>query len=192
MMEYKYITKNNIKDCQNYMYSEFSGWDFLDAYFKSRNNADVIEDPEEQNKVLKKYFGEQHGELFEMLAKVYIQMGEDFNSQQKKINQYLKTFEVRKLIYNQYVENNGKLKPIEECGNEYFHNYIALATILNEAYNRTKNLKYLSCLLKIDDTLLSVKEKIDISSWRVVTIILNNEVGHIKELIDNKRGEGKL
>lgn len=42
-MNYKYITENNLENKQNYMYSEYGGQDFVDAYIESRKNAMKLE-----------------------------------------------------------------------------------------------------------------------------------------------------
>lgn len=73
------------------------------------------------------------------------------------VNAYTKSFEVRKRIYTSYDDN---FKPSPDAGFEDYDNYLLFAEYLLLVYKQTGCLKYFNCLLKVDDTLLSVWGKL--------------------------------
>lgn len=72
------------------------------------------------------------------------------------VNAYTKSFEVRKRIYTEY---NADWKPLCGAGFEEYESYLVFAECLLSAYRLTKCLKYFNCLLKLDDTLISVQNR---------------------------------
>lgn len=162
-MSYKYITSNNLFDKQNYMYSEYKGMEFLRDFLDSRQtfiNMDI-----EQNDYTK-LGQEQHGKTNEMLKRLLDIVKENGIDLETKhlIDMFVKTFEVRKRIYNKYDVN---WKPIGDIGFEDYENYIVLSEILGITYESTKCLKYFSCMLKVDDTLLSIADVRNLSMEQI-------------------------
>lgn len=161
-MAYKYITDNNLYDKQTYMYSEYGGIDFLEEYLLSRRiylgkaRYDTLECHDCE------YTGFIDGlsQVKQDFVKIRdgFRGGECEDSIMELINAYTKTFEVRKRIYNEYVSN---WKPSVNAGFEDYEAYLLFAECLILSYKYTKCLKYFSCLLKVDDTLLSIQSKLD-------------------------------
>ena len=93
----------------------------------------------------------------------------------------MKTFEVRKRIYTAYDAN---WVPMTTDRTDYV-NYILLAKVLIGMYKKTSCLKYVNCLLKIDDTLLSIKDSMPLSCQLELQGVLTEELG-IYENLRNK------
>lgn len=152
-MSYKYITDNNLYEKQNYMYSEFSGTEFLTDYINSRKR--YLNCVEHRNISALEYHCATGQKLQSILDK--LKSGQAEHETIDLVNSYTKSFEVRKRIYTDY-DNN--FKPSDDAGFEDYDNYLLLAECLLSVYRQTGCLKYFNCLLKVDDTLLSVWEKL--------------------------------
>lgn len=152
-MSYKYITGNNLYEKQNYMYSEFGGTEFLADYLNSRKR--YLNSVGHRDIAVIEYHSATGQKLLSILDG--LKSGQAVRETIDLINAYTKSFEVRKRIYTNY-DNN--FKPSADAGFEDFDNYLLLAECLVLAYRQTGCLKYFNCLLKVDDTLLSVWEKL--------------------------------
>ncbi len=163
-MEYVYVTDNNLEDKQKYNYSQYGGEEFLDAYITSRENA--IKSIEACYCIHQTYT-----ELKEI--------SENFNDDEivtleikELMDSYVKNFEVRKRLYQAYDEY---WKPVSDKY-EDFNCYILFAKTLEQMYEKTKNLKYLSCLMKVDDTLISLVHVMPMSCNQELSIVLTKEI----------------
>ncbi|MBR1598179.1 MAG: hypothetical protein IJ661_04590 [Lachnospiraceae bacterium] len=173
-MLYKYITDNNLEEKQNYMYSEYGGREFLDAYKESRDSF-LLE--------IKACDTDVHVTYIELMRlDSELNKKELWDNNRLILNDYIKTFEVRKRLYSEY---NLNWKP---CNNATYDNvelYIVLAQCLVKGYSLSKSAKYLSCLLKLDDTLISIKEKLTDRQKAVLSDIIVYEMQETKKL-ENK------
>ncbi len=167
-MSYKYITENNLEEKQNYMYSEYGGNAFLEEYQDSRKAA-IINTGEEDT----------DGKLYDLLLNVpSLQHDKDLKFSLDKLVQ---SFEVRKRVYDR---TDLLWKPVDKNAGGYktVENYILFGEILVQAYLMTKNLKYFNCLLKLDDTLISMKSRLDANQKRKLSSILKKEQLFYEEL----------
>ncbi len=191
MIEYKYNQGDLLNNPQNYNFTEFGNWDFLNAFKKSRNkflissniSSDLFEnlfklmipnthidytfhDKIETEKYLKIILMEIHQNSF-------------FNYDH--IDIFVKKFELTKKLFEKY---NKIFIPISEnCFN--LTNYILLSFICLLCYKQEKNLKYLNTSLKLNDTLtnqISKNHKYLIPLEYLIKIELN----FIDELIEEK------
>ncbi len=153
-MAYEYVTENNLYEKQTYMYSEYRGTDFLKDYLASRCNYmdagkstgdDILSCEEISDDLVWR-------ELTEILRK--LKTGDYSVEVTDTVNAYTKSFEVRKRLYSRY---DDQWKPVEGAGFENYQSYLLFADCLLHMYRHTKCLKYFSCLLKVNDTLLSVQ-----------------------------------
>lgn len=186
-MDYKYITKNNLENKQNYMYSDYNGKDFLYAYIETREKFINIK----YNclyKDLNKYCKQELGDTFSELAQLLINIennDKDINEVCIIIDKYVKSFEVKKLLFSQYLQ--GTMKSVDGAEYTIYDNYIIFALILIKLYGKTKRLKYLNCVLKVDDTLLSINEILNMQQKYYLNVILNKELEIINNLYEEKR-----
>lgn len=100
------------------------------------------------------------------------------------VNAYTKSFEVRKRIYTNY-DNN--FKPSDDAGFEDYDNYLLFAECLLLVYRQTGCLKYFNCLLKVDDTLLSVWEKLRKYQKKYMSRIIRHELECFYQLVDENK-----
>lgn len=181
-MPYKYITRNNLYNKQSYMYSEYGGVNFLKEYIKSRQ---VIL---KQNIEEKKYSNSKcykHENTYNELHEVYKKLKDNGVNKEilKKIYGYNKSFEVRKRLYDAYDSN---WKPVEGAGFEDYDNYLLLAEILGIVYEQTQCLKWFNCMLKIDDTLLSLVEELSVEQLLHLKSCIEIELISFSKLLETQ------
>lgn len=154
-MAYEYITDNNLYEKQTYMYSEYRGKDFLRDYLASRYQYMVaVKNTDESTLSCAEASDDAvQQDLSDILLK--LKTGDHSTEVINIINAYTKSFEVRKRIYSCY---DDQWKPVENADFENYQSYLLFADCLLHMYQHNKCLKYFSCLLKVDDTLLSVQD----------------------------------
>lgn len=184
-MNYKYITEDNLENKQTYMYSSYGGVEFLKAYFSSRQNLSDRNEMEEIQEKLNNEDGDIGTEVRRELDYIWqqIQVGKE----QKilfRLNEYVKSFEVRKRIYTKYLIT---WKPEENARYNDYESYLILAECLIGAYKYTDCLKYLSCLLKLDDTLLSIRSRLTKGQQEHLNSIVKQETSFV-QLLCEKNG----
>lgn len=146
-MEYRYITEDNLIHKQNYMYSEFGGTSFLDSYINSRDRY-INNTPMD---TCNNHF--TYRDLYRILE---LLKDDEYESARVILDAYVKRFEVSKRLYSKY---NEKWKEIDSSSYVELDLYLVLAECCLSAYRVSNCSKYYSCLLKIDDTLLSVSNR---------------------------------
>lgn len=179
-MSYKYITDNNLYEKQTYMYSEFGGTEFLSDYINSRKKYSNSVSP--RDITVNEYHCETGQKLLSVLDK--LKSGQAERETIDMINSYTKSFEVRKRIYTNY-DNN--FKPSDDAGFEDYDNYLLLAECLLLVYRQTGCLKYFNCLLKVDDTLLSVWEKLQEYQRDYMSYIICQELDCFYQLTNENK-----
>ena len=173
-MLYKYITVNNLIDKQNYMYSEYGGSDFLNEYrqIRERGIAGLKNQESWKEKIHVSY-----DELCQI--RKWCQGGKAGEAKEA-FDLYLKAFEVRKRLYTEY---DNLWKPVENAGYENYETYLVFAECLIVMYRQTRCMKYLSCLLKCNDTMLSVCRKFTNRQKGLLADILKGEVEIYDEIV---------
>lgn len=189
-MKYQYITEDNLEIRQTYMYAMYGGKEFLTAYLNSRQtflrNVYVNENGIHMylEKMLKKYENVSRKKtIVSLLALAYAENVTDAEYK-KQIDRYIKRFEVHKLLFEEYDAETGK--PLQGSEHRFFDNYLMLAVAVEKSYVGTANLKYLSGLLKLNDTLLSLNNEMDQEQQSVLRFLVRKEVCHVKALADAK------
>lgn len=154
-MAYEYVTDNNLYEKQTYMYSEYRGMDFLRDYRASRcQYMDAIKGTDESTLPCMEASDDAvQKDLSDILQK--LKAGDYSTEVIYTMNAYTKSFEVRKRIYSCYDDN---WKPVKNADFDNYKSYLLFADCLLNIYQYNKCLKYFSCLLKVDDTLLSVQD----------------------------------
>lgn len=175
-MKYKYITANNLMDRQTYMYSDCNDPEFWTSYLESRNDFISNQAPTSASHICK------NDDTFRKLEMLYKQIKSFGLSKDSKIavNCFVKSFEVRKRIYSSY---DSEQKPYENALYNNYDNYLLFAEILVITFQSTQNLKYLSCLLKLDDTLLSIVHFLDNTQIIQLKQIIQQELNFILQLM---------
>ena len=178
MDAYKYVTNNNLEQRQNYMYSEYGGEDFLVLYKKNRESYlkyCLIDD---------NLGGTDHITIIE-LHEVKKLIANGFMGKAKdSLDNYIKKFEVSKRLYTEY---NYDWKIKEDSEYEEIDPYLLLSECCLLAYKDSGCLKYYSCLLKLNDTLISVQNRMTLFQKMLLKEIIVNELDEFDKLA-NKVG----
>ena len=184
-MTYQYTKRDLLKIPQKYQQSQFEGKEFLDSYFKNR--TEVIEKTNCSDKTLESIENELKKIAISSkndLEKIFIKIIYDKNTNEKLSNNkiidiFLKKFEIKKRVMEEYDSNNK-----EKSDNFYYlRNYLLISVLCCLRYRETKNLKFLNTILKINDTLISQFFKInEILNLEILSIILRMEIDFITEL----------
>lgn len=184
-MAYKYITDNNLYQTQDYMYSEYGGVDFIREYISSRRT--YLESPKGAGNAesRKKESNAVREELRDILKNLKSSAYDE--EVICSVDVYAKRFEIRKKIYTKYDRNK---KPFLDAGFEDYESYLLLADCLLFVYRKKRCLKYFSCLLKIDDTLLSMQDKLGEEEREYLRKIIRQELD-IFYLLAQENGIGK-
>ena len=191
MIDYKYNQGDLLNNPQNYNFTKFGNWDFLNAFKKSRNK--FSRDSDMSSDLLQNFFkllipnldidNNLHDkiETDKYLKIILIDIFQKNLFNYNHIDIFVKKFELTKKLFEKY---NEKFIPISKnCFN--LINYILLSFICLLCYKQEKNLKYLNTSLKLNDTLtnqISKNHKYLIPLEYLIKIELN----FIDELIEEK------
>ena len=177
-MLYNYVTVNNLEMRQNYMYSEYGGMDFLSEYVSVRNKYIAnLEKVFEDIKTTSLNLSHTGYRLKVLLQKILEHSyGEE---EDRELNFFIKAFEIRKRIHDEYV--NGK--PKENDSYMTVDNYILFAECLLAVYRDRGCLKEFSCLLKTTDTLLSIDNLLDWIQKERLGKVLEEELSECYKLL---------
>ena len=194
MTEYIYTQEDRLKFPHKYMYSEFHGVEFLNAYLadrllKSQCSSFLSNDPiyilktscrswasslQIESDIKDGIFILNTAKLLtEILSKLLL----DEISIGDRFNLLIKRFEVSKRIYEFYDKNiikgNGSYTLLD--------NYLLFSLVLCLNYRSTSNFQYLSTLLKVNDLMLSIVKTINlnISQEKMLSIIVAYEVYNV-------------
>ena len=182
-MAYKYITENNLYHKQTYMYSEYGGVGFLKEYTDSRRKYLKRQEGLKDTITESDWTWDKSSNVIQDLLRIKETLKTD--KQKRKaidlMNAYTKSFEVRKRVYGRY---DNAWKPIRNTEFEDYEAYLLFAECLAISYQCTKCLKYFSCLLKVDDTLLSVQDKLNISLKKALYNIIKSELDIFYQLTE--------
>lgn len=201
---YRYVTEDNRVKKQNYMYSSYHGIDFIKEYRSVRlQSIDKIKGYILKNSscdapVQQDLFFSMKGDIYRsenennniifLLEEVIAQIQENgFSSLSKKfidrINLLIKSFEVRKRIYDRY---DNSFVPVNGANFLDVLPYALFGFLLGLICMETMNLKYLNTYLKVNDTLISIIEKMDLHHLKLAHYSLCTEVLVVDKLLEQK------
>ncbi|UJF33211.1 hypothetical protein [Paenibacillus hexagrammi] len=196
-MVYVYVTEDNLKYPQKYMYSAYEGIHFLQVYIQNREAA--IEKigqltnskfhVNEQLEYIKNRYASSAGLtvspdaplLANLSVSLLVILDQDCEAEGNVgwLDGLIKSFEVRKRLYAGYDE---KFKPVSD----QYHDlelYAQFSCLLALHYKCNQNLRYLNVLLKVNDTLISQLPRIgDPDLLNMVRLALTMEKSFIEDL----------
>ena len=191
-MEYEYTETDRINAPHTYMYTKYHGKDFLNVYFFNRGK--FLEEFAQQSDYIHQalnYFNnpgnfldseqDKQSTNYHLTCLIrHILDDRSKNDVYKKISAYTKKYEVSKKLYGTY---DTDLKPI--CDDyETIEPYILLAAACGLYYSKHGNMKFLNCLLKLGDTIVSCKDKIKNSKLKqVAAIAVGLELTLVRQLM---------
>ncbi len=172
------------------MYSEYSGIKFLKDYVSSRQkylNQRRVDESQIKDNCIQTYsrgteaLSDTMKDLLELRNQ--LRAGHVDVYVKERVNAYTKSFEVRKRLYNAY---DSAWKPVGSMDFEDYTAYLVFAECLAVTFQNTNCLKYFSCLLKVDDALLSVYEKLDAVQMDKLYWLIEKELGIFYQIMDER------
>lgn len=181
---YPYITTDNLQNKQDYNYTDFIGVEFLEYYFNSRLEYLLFN----MNFEFDFFNIKESNSLF------------IFNiiDNESLLFLFIKTFEVNKCLYDSYSYittdvGNVILKPNKDTSRNNALNYLIFAGSLIKSYQKSGNLIFINTLLKLNDLLISIKNKLELSEAlnkekfeHYFKYIISSEVDIIAKIISEK------
>jgi|SaaInlStandDraft_2_1057019.scaffolds.fasta_scaffold03099_2 hypothetical protein len=164
-INYNYSKKDQLNHPQKYQKTPFHGKNFLSEYKNLRKNKieiliRKIKKEFKIEEILKNIQIKKNGEsefFTNYLLKSILKDSGNLEKNDKIINIFIKKFEVKKRIFSSY----NKLFIETSSNYQEIINYILLSTICIIKYEKTKNLKFLNTVLKLNDLLCSEIENIE-------------------------------
>lgn len=191
---YPYANSDLLLSPQKYQMTPFTGKSFLESYKKNRHdiinflkNFSELDGPD---LIIKNFKNFSFDEIFksekintEMLLKgLSYEIIHSSNYEQKFISVIdilLKKFEIKKKLFLEY---DSDFNPISKDFNN-ITNYILLSLILENLFQKFKNLKYINSVLKINDTIISQIKYLDTDLMKkLFIIVLKNELDFVNKL----------
>lgn len=171
----------------NYSYSTFFGEQFIDAWRSTRKSiysnyrGETLE-----NLSIEKLFEilEVDPETIGTLSIIKDWYFGDMSIFYPDINLLLKRFEVVKKIYDEY---DGNFRPLNKTKFNNFNCYLTFGHLLVTCFEQTKKLQYLNSLLKLNDILCSLKQRLSNEEKEVLTFLVRKEERFVNDLIKETR-----
>ncbi len=198
---YPYTETNLLENPQKYQMSAYLGKNFLINFFKSRKNQLKVLEKTGKNfleldEVIKQLsinyskntlddFLKTNIETEEILSILLINFSNPIDNDITKIlNEFIKKFEIKKRLYSSY---DGNFKESSSLYSN-LRNYLILSTLCMLAYKKNKNLKYLNTSLKLNDTICSQINKLQINLEKSLFYhILKIELQNVDSLCNSKK-----
>jgi hypothetical protein len=162
--DYSYSKKGQLDHPQKYQKTPFEGKNFLLIYQNFREKSirilkEKIEEEIDLNEILGRIEINKNKDskfITRILLESILKENTHSKKNQKIINTFIKKFEIKKRIFSSYdklfFENSLNYKEII--------NYILLSNICIIKYQKSKNLKFLNTVLKLNDIICSEIENI--------------------------------
>jgi hypothetical protein len=172
---YPFQGRNFFKEPETYFYSDCSSSTYVDDYMEYRQAKIHELSLSTQNNNINECFFTNTCKTNVLLRKILrnIQDGDI-----SKLDRFCVKFETRKKFYSNY--DQITLKPKAEGTDASFSAYVTFSECLCTAFEITKNLKYLSTLLKVNDAICSLKIPFDFA--KRVQRLLELEMKYVEQL----------
>lgn len=192
-IKYDYCKKNLLENPEKYQRTSFKGIDFLQSYIIFRKNIiyhinsskipshlEILSLIEKKNNCYKP--SPNIINLEQLLIDLLLHP-ENHNNLNQKIDKIIKKFEIFKKLPVKLNQNFNNLN--DDYSN--FRNYLLLSQICLEQYQKTKNLKFLNCSLKLNDFICSINSTmIEQTDQYLLKYILELEIKNIVLLCKRK------
>lgn len=184
-MIYHYTEGNKISRPNTYFYTPFHGGEFFSAFDFNRKtflgvNANYKE-PSRPELFDEKITSNKNIDTFKKLEHIFFRLLKDTSDSNvyAEIERFRRKFEVTKTIHRFYDE---KWNPVNKGGMHELSLYVRLAQIFEAVYSSKGKVTYLNVLLKIIDSLISVKHDLSKEQMEYVNWLILREREHIDEL----------
>ncbi len=193
IITYDYCKGDLFENPQRYQHSQYFGKKFLKAYEISRRK--MLDSLKTNKKEIKMIFSDdtQIVDLNTLKQfnseKLFIFMLNNIDDNwsielTKLLNNYIKKFEVKKRIYESYdknfIANSTHYKNLR--------NYLLLSVLCSIQFRKTKNLKFLNSMLKLNDTICTQHGLLNNHIDQILFhFTIKEELDLIKDLCNQKK-----
>ncbi len=190
-MTYDYSTGDRLTDRNTYFYTQYQGEPFLNEWQRSRTEAradltgETMEEISharisapaacgsvETDAILDYLLGETEASLD----------GDPTEEASAWLDRMVQRFEVSKRVYGSYRFTDRGLRAVRDAGFAELGRYVRLGQVLERAYGRWHRTQYLNTLLKVVDTLVSVRSRLVGQQRAAVAKLLEREDEHVVAL----------
>lgn len=168
-MNYQYCNKNLLEEKETYQYSKYCGKDFLNAFFRNRQNF-LCTTKDNDNSLFDLKI---NSNTFDFLKEFY-----NSCSDLDRFALLLKKFEVTKRIFENTDEN---FKRLETSKSDNLDLYILFSNCCYLAYKKTNHLSFVNAILKCNDILCSQKD-FSKSDTKMLKKAIEQEISVIGEI----------
>ena len=180
-MIYSY-TKNNLlgKVKEHYKYSSFDGKDFIDAYMQDRKDFLIGEETVDESWLTKKLSNNfsatfEKSFFLEMFVDVLFKKNKNI-----KLDKIIQSFEVTKRLFSIYDDSGRRLTDVQVSSDSY----IFFSGVLAVSYASFPHPIILNALLKVNDIVISLKEKVMKNDLKTILIYsCSIEVSAVKQYL---------
>jgi len=168
-MHYQYCDKNLIEEKETYQYSQYCGEDFIESFFRNRENF------------LKQVVPNSNDLFKEKLKSNTFDFLKEFYNNPVDIERFallVKKFEVTKRIFENTDEN---FKKLENSKSDNLNLYILFSNCCYLAYQNKKHLSFVNAILKCNDILCSQSDYF-LYDTEMLTRTIKNEIELVKEI----------
>lgn len=181
--QYDYSFGNRLSDRNTYFYTKFGGEKFLAAWQASRAAAIAELGGPRRTPAPARQPGAppSTGEVDTRAVVDYLIAGQACVDE-PWLDRLIQRVEVSKRVYRTYQWTERGLRAVRESGFDDLELYLSAGTVFDRAYQHTGRLQCLNALLKIDDTLISVRADLSADQRAVLARLLTHERDHVTAL----------
>ena len=178
---YPYDGVDRIKEPNTYFYTVYGGPAFLSAYSAARAACRAEDSSRRDSRLILKPSVGTAASLFARLLEEVNAAGRYSHREEpgKSLAALVKRFEVTKRLYTDY---GPDMKPLPGASFEDYGLYLAFAELLESAWSRWHRLSDLNALLKVMDTLSSVRKTLSPPERARLSRLARLEEEHVKIL----------
>ncbi len=175
IFDYPFQGRNFFKRPETYFYADCSSSTYFEDYIEYRQAKIYALTLLTKDKIINECFFTQQCKTNLLISDI---LSDVQNGDTNRLDRFCVKFETRKKFYSNYDQTT--LEPKSERTNASFGAYVTFSECLCTAYELKKNLKYLSTLLKVNDSICSVK--IPFNFAERVQKVLELELSYIEKL----------
>ena len=174
-INYPFQGRNLFKEPETYFYSDCSSLTYVEDYIEYRKTKIYELSLSTQYYITEESFFTDTCKTNLLLSDLLPNIQ---NGDTTKLDRFCVKFETRKKFYSNYDQRT--LEPKTKGTNASFSAYVTFSECLCNAFEITKNLKYLSTLLKVNDAICSLIIPFDFA--KRVQRVLKLELSYVEDL----------
>lgn len=186
---YSYASGDLLEHPQTYQYSKYNGALFLESWLQNRNQIKKeLGEPTPPTEVsidVSIHISPPYvlDDLLEaVMAGIWNDIDLEWGDPAFVLLMLVKKFEIHKRLYNEYDKD---FQPINKDNYHELKYYIRFAEIVEKQYSIRKELPYLNVLLKLIDTLIASRSRLNPSEKSRLAWLIDREYNHVLTCAQN-------